>query len=385
MEKVFLIIVSQEFEKANHRDLWIELGRYGKTIIVDIPADAFVSIFKGKIYRIRQSHNPMLNVAENVFVIRPFFLIRPELLNNLFDPLLAKLVYRKLNKELPMLKDNKINVIIYNPRWFRIMEALKKIYNMKFAYYVFDEFRFDAHNSAINKKREVVDEYNCKKSDIIFAMSDMIAYARKNLNENIYVIGNGANYNFANARSDAHIKNSVAFIGNFRNWIDNDLLEELIAKRKDLIFCFVGNVEKNMEPFFRRILNQYPNVIYGGVSDKDNIANIYKMVDCVIVPYKKNAFISATRPIKIVESVISGTAVVTVPIAGYEENGFIKFASSVEQFSEKIDECIAKPIDKNDEDYIAFIKQNTWSMKAEVINGIFEEEWKNAKEREGFS
>ena len=116
------------------------------------------------------------------------------------------------------------------------------------------------------------------------------------------------------------------------------------------------------------LLNNYKNTFYYGIAKKEDIWDTYRMVDCVIVPYKANEFMAATRPIKIVEAVLAGTPVVTIPMDGYEETTFIRYATDADAFSQQIDFVTANPIDENDENYQAFIEQNTWKNKALLIN-----------------
>ncbi len=101
MKEYYLIIVPQEYERANHKMLWHSMGIYANTIIVDISADLFVSVLRKKIYRITESFKKKRKVSENVWCIRPFFLIRPEILGGFFDTYITIVVERSLKKKFP--------------------------------------------------------------------------------------------------------------------------------------------------------------------------------------------------------------------------------------------------------------------------------------------
>ena len=64
---------------------------------------------------------------------------------------------------------------------------------------------------------------------------------------------------------------------------------------------------------------------------------------------------------------MAGTPVVTIPMNGYKENSFIRFADSVEAFSRQINYLLDNPIDQDSDEYKEFVKTNTWDYKAEII------------------
>ena len=64
--------------------------------------------------------------------------------------------------------------------------------DMKIAYYLFDEVRYNGKDNSIDKLRYRQDEYACKYSDIIYTMTKVLADSRAEYNKNIHVMGNGA-------------------------------------------------------------------------------------------------------------------------------------------------------------------------------------------------
>lgn len=363
-EKIYVIVASQEYDSANHKNLWHELSKFHKVVVVNIAADYFVSLFKGKIYRIKEAKQSPIWENENLSIVRPLYFIRPELLPFSFKCYISKVFWKSVARCIPNYKDYSINCIIYNAEWVQYIDFTNL--DVKIAYYLYDEVRNNGNDNSINWKRLKNDEYACKHSNIIFTMTAVLAESRKEYNKNIIVLGNGAIYEPYKS-PNVYLKKSVAFIGNFRNWIDNDLLEGLIKKRKDILFCFAGPIDIEMRSFFEYLLNSYDNTIYWGIYTKDRMIQLYRSFTAIIIPYKCNAFIQATRPIKIVESVLAGTPVVTIPMDGYEECSFIRFAKNVSEFSEQINFLIENPIDFNSEVYENFIYYNTWKIKANII------------------
>lgn len=367
MDLVYIIIASQEYDRANHQFLWKEIAKQSQAevFVINIPADYLVSLIKRKSFRIKESKAGSVKVNDNLRVLRPLFWVRPDILPEFFYGRVCKAFWKQIKAEVSDLQSKKIRVICYDPMWVRILSNSKP--NMKIAYYLYDELRYNGHDNSIDKKAYRLDDFACRHSDVILAMSNAIADARKDYNANIIVIGNGAVLPNEGSEHIRVFKDSIAFVGNFRNWIDEELLEGLITKRQDVLFVIAGPIEDGMKKFFEQLLNEYENVVYYGRVAKSKMPDLYKRFNGIIIPYKSNGFIKATRPIKIVESVLAGTPVVTVPVDGYKETSFIRFASTLDDFSEQIDYILTHPIDYKSEEYINFTNDNTWSSKAGVI------------------
>lgn len=64
---------------------------------------------------------------------------------------------------------------------------------------------------------------------------------------------------------------------------------------------------------------------------------------------------------------MAGTPVVTMPMDGYDECEYIRFANNIDEFSDQIDYIINHPIDRDSPLYKDFVRENTWREKASVI------------------
>lgn len=367
--KNIVIVVPEEFSNTNHKNLYYEINRITgagtRVIIVDIAADMIVSRVRHKKFRIEESKHPAIQLEENMYRIRPYFIFRPELLPLQMLSFLSVSFWKQMKKSFPNIMGEEIKVLIYNNVWVPILYASHP--NMKLAYYILDERRFEADTNKIDHKFCRFDEFACRHCDVVFTMSNKIAKARSHLNNNILVVGNGSRYNSSVGLPSRRFERSVGFIGHFRDWIDVDLLKGIIESRPNVFFAFVGKVQPAMRNVLLSLLNNYENTAYLGKVSKNNVDKTYLMFDCIIVPYLQNEFMMNTRPIKIVESVFAGTPVVTIPQDGYSENSFIKFATDVESFCQKIDYFISHKIDTQTTEYTNFIRENSWETKAHII------------------
>ncbi|OZM56413.1 hypothetical protein CIB95_11605 [Lottiidibacillus patelloidae] len=366
MKTLNIIISPQDYERANHQKLWKELSKnlYGETLILDLPADYLVTHLKKKKYRFEEAMQGKRNIGENLSIIRPMFLLRPEITPKSLDSIIIIFLIMQLKKYYPDIADYKLNILTYSRLW--IDKLSKSNLKINFFYYILDEFRYFPNKSEENVKAINLDEKACVKSKFIFTMSDEITKKRNKYREKMITIGNGAKW-IDTTNNKIKLNKSVAFIGNFRNWIDVKLLQNLIQSRPDVTFGFAGPVENDMQGFFKDLLNNNSNTIYLGITNKEKVVDYYKMFNAVIVPYQQNDFMKATRPIKIVESIFAGTPVITIPMDGYQKNSFIRFAKNVQEFSDEINNLINNPIDKESEEYKNFLIENSWNHKAKVI------------------
>lgn len=372
MKRLLIIIASQDYENANHKRLWEELATYTDVLVVNIPADYITSVITRKAYRITDAKRGIVKADNQLSLYRPLLFLRPEVIPDSLYPIIAKQFWGPIDAYYSDISSREINILVYDGRWIKILKNTKP--NLLFAYYLFDEVRKNGHDGSIDKSRTIIDDYACKNASLILTMTTLLSNSRSEYTTKKIVIGNGADIVQSKKSDRIYIKNSVAFIGNIRDWIDQDLVRELIESNPKVYFCFVGPVERNMQNFLADILDNYTNTAYLGKSSKDRMPGIYQMFDVVIIPYKQNDFIKATRPIKIVESVLAGTPVVTVPINGYKENVFIRFATDKESFESQINYLLShRVIEENEELFQSFVRNNTWRKKAELITRELEE------------
>ncbi|EJR44846.1 hypothetical protein IIK_04976 [Bacillus cereus VD102] len=370
-KKINIIIVPQEYNQANHIELWSEIGKQSKdiTIVLNIGADLFVSVIKKRFFRIREAIQGPELLENNLILVRPLYLLRPEISNNIVNWINVRLLRRTLKKLVPNIEEYQINALHYGGIWSSLLDKLNL--NINTYYYIMDEVRNNAHNNQVNKNRSIYDQIACENSRFLYLMSSKLIDNREEYLYKLKVVGNGATQKEYD-RDIKDIPNSVGIIGNIRDWIDCTLLEELIKLRKDIHFGFVGNIESNMQNYVEHLTTTYSNVEYYGRVSKSEIHNWYRRFNAIIVPYKQNEFMKATRPIKIVESIFASTPVVTIPIDGYDECTFIRFAKSANEFSRELDIVIDNKINTNSKEYKDFIKFNSWSYKAEEILSEFE-------------
>jgi hypothetical protein len=363
-KRIKLIIISQEYEEANHINLWSSLAKlsHDSYLIINIPSDLVVTLFRLKFQRLIESIHKPKKVSDNLTLFRPFFIIRPEISPSFLYKYISNQLISYI-QNIYRTKNISLEVLFYDPIWAKILKENK--YIDKLNYFIIDEYHLFAHSGKENKQKKKNDLFACKISDKIFTISDGLAQNRKEFGDKINVIGNGAN--FVNLRRKPPIKFTVGFIGIFRNWIDKDLYEYCVSDNPNFDFLVIGKIEHNMLSFVNKLKKKYSNFNTKGFVEKNKISDLFNNVSIVIVPYIENNFTKLTRPIKIVESIFNFVPIISIPVSGYSEKGFLKFVSGKKNFSNAIKDFYSYSIDKNSNEFQIFIKENSWENVAKKL------------------
>ena len=77
---------------------------------------------------------------------------------------------------------------------------------------------------------------------------------------------------------------------------------------------------------------------------KENVSRFYFESNVVIVPYKKILLLVQLVLLKIVEAIFHNIPVVSVPLNGYEEFSYLKFANNKEDFIYAIDSYMNRSV-----------------------------------------
>lgn len=367
-----LVFVPQEYSVANHQGLWEALAQESGdvTVVVNIGADLCVSVVKRRFYRILEAFRSPVKMEGSCILVRPLYLVRPEVAGTLVNRLNMLTLKKLLTSVVPDHDSRDVRALFYGGDWSWLVARVFP--EATLFYFVLDEVTRTASTDNWSPKRAAQDFEGCRRSDRVLLMSSALAAARVEFREKLVVVGNGAAPPPCETSHAVRDHNTVGVIGNLRDWIDEDLLEDLVKLRADLQFVLVGNVEENMRDFVERLGRENLNVRLVGAVPKSQVWDWYRSFGAVIVPYKQNHFVSATRPIKIVEAVLSGTPVVTVPVDGYRPSEYVLFATTPEEFSSALDLIPRTGIDMGSVEFGRFAAENSWQSVARKILLEFE-------------
>lgn len=112
---------------------------------------------------------------------------------------------------------------------------------------------------------------------------------------------------------DARLPRPVAgFVGTLSARIDRRLLEAVAATGASLLL--VGGVQHGFDRAWLRRLCARPNVQWVGAKPFARLPSYYRAIDVSLVPYADTAFNRASFPLKILEGLAAGRAVVTTDL-----------------------------------------------------------------------
>ncbi len=154
-------------------------------------------------------------------------------------------------------------------------------------------------------------------------------------------------------------KQVIGFHGAVANWMDADLLEEVIRSRAEYHFVFVGPVSDPAATSYLHL----PNVTTIGAVPYEQMSSYIAGFDAEIIPFKLNAITSGVRPLKALESLAMHKPIVSTRLPEMADWPGVLFADEAGSFAAALDTALREPwspalIHKVDQ----FIKANTWQI-----------------------
>jgi glycosyltransferase involved in cell wall biosynthesis len=165
----------------------------------------------------------------------------------------------------------------------------------------------------------------------------------------------------------------VGYVGAFGAWFDFELYNEVTKKAEDLSFILIGpDYMRNIQKIARR-----KNVAWLGAKPYEVLPGYYAHMDVGIIPFMPSEVTHCTSPIKLFEYMASGKPVVTTDLAECRAYSPVFRASSAEDFVNCLRTAVEKGKTSDYQSKIAkVVKENTWAMRAEVLNDLIQRAWK---------
>jgi glycosyltransferase involved in cell wall biosynthesis len=210
-----------------------------------------------------------------------------------------------------------------------------------------------------------------KKSDLTIVTAEKLYKSKSGSSRNIILSPNAAETGFFASSLNDEIEKPkifsnqnpvIGYIGAIREWLDVDLMEEVITKNPDLNFLFVGPVATDVEK-----LKRFSNVVFQGYIPYKELLPFVKLLDVAIIPFKINSLIENTNPIKIYEYLAAGKPVVATQFP--EALNLVPLVSAAvrEDFSQAIRDQIKNNSTIKIEKRLTFAKKNSWTERVSQI------------------
>lgn len=100
----------------------------------------------------------------------------------------------------------------------------------------------------------------------------------------------------------------AGFYGSLSNWLDYSLIHQVCADNPDWDFVFIGPIELNHNP-----LPKCTNVHYLGMRPHAQLPSYSQHWDVSLLPFVSNEQIASCSPLKLLEYLAAGSAVISTP------------------------------------------------------------------------
>lgn len=234
-------------------------------------------------------------------------------------------------------------------------------------YDYYDNYSYD-ENGNLNPIKDELNKQMITSADLIFSTGKvMFDYAVK-LNKMTFYLPNGHNMNLNLVQRETinlGLKGKViGYIGNIRDWIDFNLLKELVNRlTENEHLVMIGPVEKNVLKNMD-ILKKHKQFVHLKAVEYNKIFNYIKTFDIGIIPFKINKFTEGVLPYKFFEYIASNVIIVSTLLP--EVIQFKEIINVAENNQEFINLCTCdiKKLKKNEIVYTRIREESTWDKRA---------------------
>ncbi|MBN1267396.1 MAG: polysaccharide pyruvyl transferase family protein [Anaerolineales bacterium] len=215
-----------------------------------------------------------------------------------------------------------------------------------------------------------------EKADLIFVSSKGLLETLPFSEKNIY-LPNAANPASWERKPDDALpdwsvldlqgKAVVGYAGALAEWLDYELLLEVVKKCDDLDFVLIG-VDYDGSLSQSGLLDQI-NVFWLGMLPHDEMQSYVKYFDIGLIPFQINQVTLATSPVKLYEYMAAGIPVVSTPIPECSKFTGVYLANDGETFAEKIRTALVEGKEHHVQKALQEQAQgNTWKARARVVD-----------------
>lgn len=169
----------------------------------------------------------------------------------------------------------------------------------------------------------------------------------------------------------------ATYIGTISEWMDFNLLEEMLKRNEKLIIMLVGPIQVKAP--------RHERLILPGPVDQRHIKHIMRISDALVMPFEINDLIRSVNPVKLYEYIYSEKPVICVK---YKETEIFRDYVHLYEYGD-LKQCNAlferllrgklKPLGKK-ASREEFLKNNTWKNRGNVAMKIIESHCKRLDE-----
>lgn len=295
-----------------------------KIICIERPADLIVGILKKrKRFIDSMPGRNIKKISHNLILIRPFYLLNDYLAS--WIPGLNRIQSNWLRAFLNLIglgpqAGEKVVIWLYSA----IHWPFAKLYPSSFTIYQpIDEYSLtvqgDIRLHYVKMKNKMF-----RHCDVVLTLSKSLAEKKGEIHKNVHWIGQGVRTELIRPSLNVDVpeelnsipKPRIGFSGTVRDWIDFNLLKNIIEKRPQWSFIFLGPIDETAKKSikdFKKLRNCY----WLGNKSYRELYRWYSGFDVGIIPYIETEFTKYINPAKLYEYWATGLPVITTRIGGF--------------------------------------------------------------------
>jgi len=372
-----VVFTARDWAEYQRRPHYTALARYARVLVVELPLTPF-SLLK----RRRGKEFGLRKIDDNLYVFTPFALLpyglafRSELLmkiNACFIAANVQTILRKLDF---------INYvqIIFQPYQAGLQQVLSPSIR---CLEIVDEYTtLTGPNTDMDswedRRLAELEKRMASEVDIVFAASRSLYEKKRKLNQNIYYLPNGADYeHFAKAQNkDGKLPIEIGplpaprigFVGNLTDFVDFKLLISIAKNRPQWSLIALG--EDNTTPKMRdtkeyQTFMGTKNIHWLGRKEYEDLPDYLRGMDAVIMPYQTCDRMRYSEPNKIYQYLASGKPIVSTAFPSVKEHKSVMgIANNQEEFLDLLEKALAVAGNAGYDQRISIAQANSLNKRA---------------------
>ena len=258
----------------------------------------------------------------------------------------------------------------YEPDIVPVIEKLEKSFTL---YMVTDDYA--SNPLSLNRESQIRkwERRMLEQVDLVISSGEELVADRLKYNPNTRYVAHGVNHElFATALDPAltippGVKNItepiIGFVGRINQRIDLSIIEAILEKEWTLLM--VGQIGD--DEVARKIASM-PGILFAGHQAEDALAAYLKAMSVCIIPYSLNEHTRHIHPLKALEYLAAGKAVVSTPLASLKTyQKLIDFASTPADFLASIENAIHNDSQEIRQERSRYTASMTWLARLEEI------------------
>lgn len=206
-----------------------------------------------------------------------------------------------------------------------------------------------------------------EKANLIFAASENIKAKFPACKTQLLPHGVDTNlFSTPSLRADdlpSNGKPIAGFYGSLSHWLDYDLIQHMAQNLPDWEFVFIGPVELTACQ-----LPKLPNIYYLGPKAHHLLPSYSQHWDVSLLPFKSNQQIQSCSPLKLMEYLAAGSAIVTTDFPALKPfRKYVNVAQSSEEMISMLNLARQQPKLPSD-----IVTQESWDSRSKFVNWMLE-------------